>query len=55
MHQALRQAEALHLRVEDGWVYFLHGWTQVIAQVLHIELTDKLFARLAEVASITRK
>ncbi len=55
MHQALRQTETRHLQVEDGWVYFLHGWTQVIAQVLHIELTDKLFARLDEVASTTRK
>jgi len=55
MHQALRQAESRDLRVEDGWVYFLHGWTQVIAQVLHIELTDRLFTRLNEVASTTRK
>lgn len=55
MHQALRQVESRDLRVEDGWVYFLHGWTQVIAQVLHIELTDRLFTRLNEVASTTRK
>lgn len=51
MHQALRQVESRHIRVEDGWVYFLHGWSQVVAQVLHIELTDDLFARLNAAAS----
>ena len=34
MHQALRQIESRNLKVEDGWVYFLHGWSQVIAEVL---------------------
>ena len=29
-----------NLTIEDGWVYFLHGWTQVIAEVFHIELTS---------------
>ena len=28
-----QQAER-RLQVEDGWLYFLHGWTQVIAQVV---------------------
>jgi shikimate 5-dehydrogenase len=55
MHQALRQKESRNLQVEDGWVYFLHGWSQVIAQVLHIELTDELFARLNEAAAATRR
>ena len=27
MHQALAQREKRNLTVEDGWVYFLHGWT----------------------------
>ncbi len=27
------QEDARRLQVEDGWVYFLHGWTQVIAEV----------------------
>ena len=54
MHQAIRQQDARHVRVEDGWVYFLHGWSQVIAQVLHIELTDALFARLDDAASTVR-
>ena len=24
--------------IEDGWSYFLHGWTQVIAEVFHIDI-----------------
>lgn len=55
LHQALRQKEARKLRVEDGWLYFLHGWTQTIAQVLHIRITGSLFERLAQVAESLRK
>lgn len=54
MHQALHQIESRHIRVEDGWVYFLHGWSQVVAQVLHVELTDDLFAQLDAAASTVR-
>ena len=54
MHQALKQCQSRNVRVEDGWVYFLHGWSQVIAQVLHIELTDELFAQLDKAAATTR-
>ena len=54
MHQALRQAQSRNVRVEDGWVYFLHGWSQVVAQVLHIDLTPALFAQLDAAASSTR-
>jgi shikimate 5-dehydrogenase len=31
MYKALRQADSRNVFVEDGWVDFLHGWTQVIA------------------------
>lgn len=55
LHQALAQKEARKLCVEDGWVYFLHGWTQVVAQVLHIQLDEKLFAELARAAEIVHK
>jgi shikimate dehydrogenase len=55
----LRHAEAQQakqkLKVEDGWLYFVHGWTQVVAQVLHIDLTPELFAELEKVASTVRK
>lgn len=54
LHQALRQQQARNLRVEDGWVYFLHGWTRVIAEVLQIELTEERFAQLAAVAENLR-
>lgn len=27
-----------HVRVEDGWVYFMHGWLQVIGEVFDIEI-----------------
>jgi len=54
LHQARRQAESRHLTVEDGWVYFLHGWSQVIAEVFHLELTPELFAALERAASEIR-
>jgi shikimate 5-dehydrogenase len=54
MHQALRQVQSRDVTVEDGWLYFVHGWTQVVAQVLHIDLTPDLFRRLEQVAAAER-
>jgi shikimate dehydrogenase len=54
LRQALAQKTSQRLHVEDGWLYFLHGWTQVIAQVFHIPLDDALFARLAAIAESIR-
>ena len=54
MHQALRQVEARELTVEDGWIYFVHGWSQVVAQVLHVDLTPELFGRLERAAASVR-
>ena len=54
MHQALTQTQSRKIRVEDGWLYFVHGWTQVIAQVLHIDLTPELFRRLDNLAETVR-
>lgn len=55
MHQAFAQAKERHLHVEDGWVYFLHGWTQVIAQVFHIDIDAELFARIERISNEFRK
>jgi shikimate 5-dehydrogenase len=54
MHQALRQAESRRLSVEDGWIYFVHGWSQVVAQVLHVDLTPAVFDRLERAAASVR-
>ncbi|MBN1640087.1 MAG: shikimate dehydrogenase [Anaerolineae bacterium] len=54
LHQARAQAAARRLAVEDGWRYFLHGWTQAIAAVLHLDLDPQTFARLASVAASAR-
>lgn len=36
--QAHEQAAERGLRVEDGWLYFVHGWTRVIADVFAREI-----------------
>ncbi len=54
MRQALAQVESRNVTIEDGWLYFLHGWTQVIAQVFHMPIEGQLFERLAEVAEVVR-
>ncbi|MEM6527024.1 MAG: shikimate dehydrogenase [Chloroflexota bacterium] len=55
MHKALKQTESRNLRVEDGWVYFIHGWSQVIFEVLDMQMTPELFQQLDEAASTVRK
>jgi shikimate 5-dehydrogenase len=50
LHQALAQRETRQVRVEDGWPYFLHGWTQVIAEVLKVQIDQAMLQRLATVA-----
>jgi shikimate dehydrogenase len=44
------QAAERGVRVADGWRYFLHGWTEVIAEVFEIDLTPERFAALADAA-----
>lgn len=54
----LDQARAAGLvQVEDGWVYFLHGWTQVIAEVFDIEIptSGPAFESLGALAADSRR
>ena len=38
LRQARAAAARQKLTVEDGWVYFLHGWTRVIADVFDVDI-----------------
>ena len=54
----LKQVVRSHPNVTaiDGWVYFLLGWTQVIAEVFHVEIptSGALFDELAAIAGKKR-
>jgi shikimate 5-dehydrogenase len=52
LDQANTQRETRYLQVEDGWVYFIHGWTRVIAEVFDIDIPVKgpQFDQLSEIA-----
>ncbi|MEV0291612.1 hypothetical protein AB0H36_46430 [Kribbella sp. NPDC050820] len=50
LHQARRQQDARGLVVEDGWRYFIHGWTCVIEQVFDVEMTPQVVDELSEIA-----
>jgi shikimate 5-dehydrogenase len=54
LQQARRQRDAHRLEIHDGWRYFLHGWTEVIAEVFHLELTPERFERFAQAAEPER-
>jgi hypothetical protein len=47
----------INLTVEDGWIYFIHGWTRVIAEVFHVNIptSGPEFDRLSQIAGATRK
>lgn len=48
-----RQAED-ELTVVDGWRYFIHGWSQVIATVFNVGLSTTIVQELADAAEAVR-
>ena len=56
LDQARAQEKEKELTIEDGWVYFIHGWTRVIAEVFHIDIPTEgpEFDKLSELALSTR-
>jgi shikimate 5-dehydrogenase len=51
MRQALAQKDFVKLHVEDGWNYFIYGWTQVIQEVFHITISKEQLAELSRIAA----
>ncbi len=56
LQQAGARREARNLRIEDGWIYFIHGWTRVIAEVFHIEIptSGPEFDEISRIAASVR-
>lgn len=54
LHQATAQIKSRNLHVIDGWRYFIHGWSQVIADVFELDLTDETVEELALAAESVR-
>ena len=56
LDQARSQKEKRNLYIEDGWVYFIHGWTRVIAEVFHIDIPTNGpgFDALGKIAAAAR-
>lgn len=55
LHQAQAQQAERNLTVEAGWTYFIHGWTQVIAEVFHIDITGERLAMCDRIAREMQK
>jgi shikimate 5-dehydrogenase len=54
LQQARQQQSERQLHVEDGWRYFIHGWTQVIAEVFDIDMPRATVDELGHVAASLR-
>ncbi|MBI9106202.1 MAG: shikimate dehydrogenase [Spirochaetales bacterium] len=53
LDQANAQKKRRNLQIEDGWIYFIHGWTRVIAEVFHkdIPTAGPVFNELCMIAA----
>lgn len=54
LQQARDQRDARVLTVVDGWRYFIHGWSQVIAEVFGVPMGADVVSRLAQAAEGVR-
>lgn len=48
--QAMAQKDEKNLLIEDGWTYFIHGWTQVVSEVFHTPIVGEVLDNLSEIA-----
>ena len=56
LRQARAQQAGRNLTVEDGWIYFVHGWTRAIADVFHVNIPShgRDFDELSRIAASVR-
>ncbi len=56
LQQAYAQAESRQLTIEDGWKFFVHGWTQVIGDVFErsVPSSGPVFDELSRLAAACR-
>jgi shikimate dehydrogenase len=54
LRQAREQAGARRLTIEDGWTYFIHGWTSVIEEVFQRSISTAELELLAREAAFAR-
>jgi shikimate 5-dehydrogenase len=54
--QARARQKERRLRIEDGWIYFVLGWTQVMAEVFHVSIPARgpRFDELSKIAASLR-
>lgn len=55
LHQAEARMHERDLTVVDGWRYFIHGWSQVVADVFALDLDPATVERLAQAAESVRR
>ncbi len=51
MHQAEAQQKTRHVTVIDGWMYFIYGWTQVIADVFQTTILGERLQEMSRIAA----
>jgi len=56
LDQARAQSDSRGVEAVDGWTYFVHGWTQVIAEVFGIDIptSGPEFDALSDLARVSR-
>jgi len=54
LHQAWRQRQTRGLRVEDGWEYFILGWTSIMEEVFQRPIGQNELLELSDLAEFAR-
>ena len=54
MRQAQAQATARSLTIEDGWTYFLRGWSDVIAEIFGLDIDAATFGQMRAAANLAK-